>query len=415
MNKTYSCHSPTFFFYYLKEIVILNHFNANIDTSLDRYQKIMHVPGLVILLPIYIYSSNLWDRSIINMEKILIHLLLIVTTINAFLFDRESLLLVPSVAFRERGLVSHWKLYNQGWYYKENPAQAFLMEKFIESIIGQDLDLDRIKMITAEGKKRQNLCINGLNRSMCTMTDDDGRIKNTFTLTNDEMELFRQLDGNGGKVLYQVSPVHQSLHATGEIYLCDDHGLTFISDIDDTIKITGVTSQTETLINTFSGQFKAVPGMSDIYREWAERYNATFAYLTASPDQLYPFLRAFFDREGFPSGSAHMRHYTWFDRNFIEFFLSMNYIQSKTEILQMFLDNTRNRTFVLLGDIFQKDPDIYANIYAQYPNRIGKIFIRKHADDLPGEERLQILFRNIPRDKWATFENGTDLPRNLFP
>lgn len=348
------------------------------------------------------------------MENILVGILLISTTINAFLFDREGLLLVPSVAFREHGLLSHWKLSNQGWYYKENPLQALTMEKSLETILGQDLDRERIKMFTAEGKQQQNLCINGLNRSICTMTDDDGRIKNTFVLTNDEIELFRQPGGNGGKVFYQVSPMHSDLRSIGEVYLCDDNGVTFISDIDDTIKITGVTSRTETLINTFSGQFKPVPGMSEIYRYWAERYNATFAYLTASPDQLYPFLRAFFDREGFPSGSAHMRHFTWFDRNFIEFFLSTNYIQSKTEILQMFLDNTRNRTFILLGDIFQKDPDIYANIYAQYPSRIGKIFIRKHADDLAGDERLQTVFQNIPREKWMTFETGTDLPRNLF-
>jgi len=49
--------------------------------------------------------------------------------------------------------------------------------------------------------------------------------------------------------------------------------------------------------------------MAEIYRYWEKQYNATFAYLTASPDQLYPFLREFFDREKFPSGSAHMRHF----------------------------------------------------------------------------------------------------------
>jgi phosphatidate phosphatase APP1 len=337
----------------------------------------------------------------------------VLTAINAFLFDKEDLLLVPSVAFRDHSssLSSHWILYNQGWYYEENPVKALLMEKSLEIIVKKDLDKNRIKMFTAEGKEKKSLCINGFNRSMCTKTDDEGCIKNTFTITNQEIELFHQPNG---KIFYQVSVINKNLQKNGEIYLCDDNGITFISDIDDTIKITEVTSSKQTLINTFSGDFKAVSGMADIYRYWKKEYNATFAYLTASPDQLYPFLREFFDREQFPSGSAHMRHYTWFDTNFIEFFMSSNYIKKKIETLQMFLQNTHNRRFVLLGDIFQKDPDIYASIYAQYPNRIAQIFIRKYANDTNGQQRLETIFKDIPQQKWATFETGADLPRNIL-
>ena len=365
---------------------------------------------------------NQYSSIMHNIHLIFFHLI-ISTAINAFLFDKEGLFLVPSVAFRDHSSIrdvstssssTNWILYNQGWYYKENPAQALIMEKSLELIIRKDLDRGRIKMFTAEGKKKKELCIDGLNRPMCTKTDEEGRIKNIFTMTNQEIKSLRQPNDNSGKILYQTSVVKKGLQAIGEIYLCDDNGLTFISDIDDTIKITDVTSSIETLINTFSGNFKAIEGMSDIYQYWRKQYNATFAYLTASPDQLYPFLREFLDREQFPSGSAHMRHFTWFDINFIQFFMSSNYIKKKTEILEMFLQNTRNRTFVLLGDIFQKDPDIYANIYAQYSDRIVKIFIRKYADDTDGQQRLETTFKDIPRHKWATFETGADLPQNIF-
>ena len=58
--------------------------------------------------------------------------------------------------------------------------------------------------------------------------------------------------------------------------------------------------------------------------------------LTASPDQLYPFLKEFFLREGFPSGSAHMRHFTWLDKNFISTFSCQQIIyRKKTETLEM--------------------------------------------------------------------------------
>ncbi|CAF1109201.1 unnamed protein product, partial [Didymodactylos carnosus] len=180
-----------------------------------------------------------------------------------------------------------------------------------------------------------------------------------------------------------------------------------------TIKITEVTSPTAVLINTFGGEYKAVSNMAKRYKQWEETYNATFHYVSASPDQLYPFLREFFDREQFPSGSAHLRHFTWFDTNFIKFFMSQSYIRQKTEVLKMFMDQTRSRYFVLLGDIFQKDPEIYAQTYQQYPERIVKIFIRKYSNDDKGQKRLEQVFAQIPREKWQTFENGNDLPERF--
>ncbi|CAF2046924.1 unnamed protein product [Rotaria magnacalcarata] len=352
-----------------------------------------------------------------QMYCIFAFVLFVSTAINAFLTDKEGLILVPSVAFRDRSSTkspADWNLYNQGWYYEENPIQSFLMEKSLELVVRQDLDSNRVKMFTAEGKDKKDLCIAGLSRPMCAKTDKDGRLKNAFTMTDQEVQAFRRSDDTHGKLLFETSVANKNIKGTGEIFLCDDDGVTFISDIDDTIKVTGVTSTTQTLINTFSGNFKAVDGMAEIYQYWQDQYNATFAYLTASPDQLYPFLREFFDRTGFPSGSAHMRHFTWLDVNFITFFMSSSYMAKKTETLEMFLQNTRNRRFVLLGDIFQKDPEIYANIYSQYPDRIAKIFIRKYVDDNEGQQRLEDLFKDIPSEKWATFEKGADLPRNVL-
>ena len=152
--------------------------------------------------------------------------------------------------------------------------------------------------------------------------------------------------------------------------------------------------------------------MAERYRHYESMYNATFHYLTASPDQLYPFLREFFDRERFPLGSYHMRHFTWFDSNFFQFFASKSFIRQKTNILSMFFQQTRGREFILFGDIFQKDPEIYANIYQQYLERIRKIFIRVSKKNNPN--RLNQVFQNIPQDKWATFVNGFDLPETLF-
>jgi phosphatidate phosphatase APP1 len=155
-----------------------------------------------------------------------------------------------------------------------------------------------------------------------------------------------------------------------------------------------------------------VPGMSERYRHYESIYNATFHYLTASPDQLYPFLREFFDREHFPLGSYHMRHFTWFDTNFFQFFASKSFIKEKTKVLEMFFQQTRSRQFILFGDIFQKDPEIYANIYQKYSQRIIKIFIR--VQKLNVTNRLNRVFQHIPQNKWNIFVNGYDLPETIF-
>ncbi|CAF1632905.1 unnamed protein product, partial [Adineta ricciae] len=230
-----------------------------------------------------------------------------------------------------------------------------------------------------------------------------------FRLSNDDVQHLRI---PGGKVEYFVSTNDGNLRSKGEIFLCDDNGISIISDIDDTIKVTGVTSVRSVLRHTFSGEYEAILGMSERYRLYEESYNATFHYLTASPDQLYPFLRDFLDYEQFPSGSYHMRHFTWFDTNFFGFFSSKSFIKQKTTILHMFFQETHSRKFVLLGDIFQKDPEIYANIYRHYANRILKIFIR--VANLTASNRLSHVFQQIPKSKWDTFVNGYDLPEKIF-
>lgn len=322
-----------------------------------------------------------------------------------FLRDRESLILVPTVAFHNQ-TSNIWNAKNQGWYYEEDYLQAKIVEKAFEEILNRDLDFDRINLFAADGQEKKNVCIDGFNQTICSKTDDNGRMENYFQFNNIPL--------NQAKLSYQVSVPNKKLSLQNEIYLCGNQGYTFISDIDDTIKVTGVTSTFDTLMNTFSGNFKAVQGMANIYRYWQDKYQATFAYLTASPDQLYPFLREFLERENFPLGSFHMRHFTWFDKNFLSFFFSTNYIASKTDTIEMFLKNTMNRKFILLGDSFQKDPNIYANITAKNLDRIEKVFIRKYANDTSTQLKLEQIFQNIPRNKWATFETGDDLPKDIL-
>jgi len=59
-------------------------------------------------------------------------------------------------------------------------------------------------------------------------------------MANSEIDRFRRTNE---KIIYETSVLNKNLEANGEIYLCDNSGVTFTSDIDDTIKVTSVYSR----------------------------------------------------------------------------------------------------------------------------------------------------------------------------
>jgi hypothetical protein len=73
---------------------------------------------------------------------------------------------------------------------------------------------------------------------------------------------------------------------TCTVYVLARHGISVISDIDDTIKISNVLSKRLLLKHTFYTYFKPVEGMSDLYQKWNEQ-KCQFHYVSASPWQLY--------------------------------------------------------------------------------------------------------------------------------
>ncbi len=72
------------------------------------------------------------------------------------------------------------------------------------------------------------------------------------------------------------------------IYVLASYGVSIISDIDDTIKISQVLSKRSLLKNTFYSYFKPVDGMNELYQKWSEQ-KCQFHYVSSSPWQLYVF------------------------------------------------------------------------------------------------------------------------------
>ncbi len=113
-----------------------------------------------------------------------------------------------------------------------------------------------------------------------------------------------------------VSSTHTvHLPVIGEVHLVQPRGLSIVSDIDDTIKMTEATSRSEMLANTFLRPFEVVDGMVDLYQKWHAQ-GADFHYVSSSPWQLYQPLADLCKASNFPGGSMHLRYFRIRDEMF---------------------------------------------------------------------------------------------------
>src|SRR5690606_3062614 len=193
--------------------------------------------------------------------------------------------------------------------------------------------------------------------------------------------------------------------------LLPDEGVSVISDIDDTIKITGVHDEKELLANTFLRPWKAVPGMAAAYRRWADQ-GVAFHYVSASPLPLLQALGELATREGFPRGSLALRPFRWIDGTALELLDPSE--AYKRSVIATLLGSFERRAFVLVGDTGERDPEIYADVAREHPGRVRAIYLR---DPLPGgtpglSARLDAVFEGLPRSLWHVITDGEGLPKS---
>ncbi|CAJ0752334.1 257_t:CDS:2 [Entrophospora sp. SA101] len=140
--------------------------------------------------------------------------------------------------------------------------------------------------------------------------------------------------------------------------LIDKEGISVISDIDDTIKCTGITSGPRTVLsNTFLNELKEVDGMADVYKEWYDK-GAAIHYVSNSPWQLFPMLRKFFHNKKFPPGSAHLKFYD----DLMKTLLLEGRGESKRNYIEEILNDFPKRKFILVGDSEISTPRSFGDV-----------------------------------------------------
>ncbi len=324
----------------------------------------------------------------------------------------EELLLFPTAAAYDR-TAGGWRVPVHAWVFEREKDSLWRRAVVHELLELLDLPADSVRdelfrarawmfLVDNEGGKRFTLQTGGID-SRLGPTGDNGHLRTEILVPAPPP----QGGGEGRLVLTVRAPDGRVF--SGEVALLPPTGVSVVSDIDDTIKISGVGNKEELLANTFLRPFAAVPGMAAAYRCWAAR-GAVFCYLSASPWQLFPALRDFLHCADFPTGSLELRTFRLKDRSFFNLFTSPR--AYKLPRLQRLLARFPERRFVLVGDSGEQDPEIYAELARTHPGQVAAIYIRDLTGSPATAARCAAVFRPLSGVRWQLFRDGADLPAN---
>ncbi|CAR24954.1 Actin patch protein 1 [Lachancea thermotolerans] len=164
------------------------------------------------------------------------------------------------------------------------------------------------------------------------------------------------------------------------INIVKDQGFALISDVDDTIKHTGVTGDKRSMFsNVFVHEFKtwAIPGMSLWYNTLKDSEGVDFFYVSNSPFQIYPVLEDYVSKH-FPMGPLFLKQYSG---NLVSSLMSSSAKRKLGTILGILADFPHKR-FILVGDSGEGDLEAYTEAVKLFPNQILGVYIRCCKDSM---------------------------------
>jgi phosphatidate phosphatase APP1 len=142
--------------------------------------------------------------------------------------------------------------------------------------------------------------------------------------------------------------------------------ITWVSDIDDTIKITHVRSATGRLLRT-TFKVRSFTGMRELYQHLVQPDKGDqIVYLTGAPQILSPLVKDFLEDHHFPEGKVILRPNR--DSRTLEDY--------KFESIVKLMNQTES-DFILIGDDTQSDPQAYQRAFEFDPGRVLGVYIHR--------------------------------------
>ncbi|KAK7208099.1 hypothetical protein BZA70DRAFT_34673 [Myxozyma melibiosi] len=158
-----------------------------------------------------------------------------------------------------------------------------------------------------------------------------------------------------------------------EVKVIEPFGVSVISDVDDTIKHTGITGAKKGIFrNVFVKDYSEleIKGVASWYQRLSDM-GCPIHYVSNSPWQLFPSISKFLRRAGLPGGSMHLKHYNGFLYGLLE-----PAVERKRFNLESILADFPHRKFILVGDSGEMDLEAYVNLACNFPDQVLAIYIR---------------------------------------
>jgi len=192
-------------------------------------------------------------------------------------FNKEEMLLFPDVGFQSLNNNNNntWEIMVHGWKYQNNKRKDWFgfsaslwLERLAHNIINQNdilylngsINHDRLRPFFVTDETNADITIHIGDKKQLLLTDQYGEFYEQIQVTNDDIQQQRK----GNIMMYNATGDDEE-ESTGIIHLIEPRqGISVISDIDDTIKISEVLDKVRLLANTFIFPFKAVPGKHKI-------------------------------------------------------------------------------------------------------------------------------------------------------
>jgi hypothetical protein len=318
-----------------------------------------------------------------------------------------------------------WEVPIHGWIYE--PEESSLRRRAFIKLLRKVLDLEkgeeaslilarrvRLFMRDNEGGKALTVELVGdgndatlaLARKRLPRSSSDGHFGGMLRISNEQVEsLVGTGTGTSKNAVLTVRLVQPNNDRvfTGRTHLLQPTGLSVVSDIDDTIKLSNVSDKKTLMKNTFLKEFAPVKGMPELYQRWSAEHDAAFHFVSSSPWQLYQELSDFMQRENFPSGTFHLKRIRVSSASTLLKLLKDPFL-TKVRTIENIMLAYPKRTFVLVGDTGERDPEVYGEISRRFPGQVWRVYLRDVGD---GSEltRFADAFAGVPNDVWTVFSD----------
>lgn len=293
-----------------------------------------------------------------------------------------------------------WEIPIHGWIF-EPEGDDFLRKRMLKRVttdLGLVVDSKslvhfdrRIRYFLVDNERRKRVRIRICGRRF-TMPEssEDGHFQRTIRIGR---RLVAQHAKGGWLTVDVPLPSDGRRSMKGRVQLRSASGVTVISDIDDTVKISDVRDKKRLIANTFLKEFQTAGGMPDLYQSWKES-GADFTFVSASPWQLYPALSSWAVAAKFPPAAFNLRQIRFRDSSLIKLFDDP--FESKVLRISTILRRFPGRRFILVGDSGEKDPEVYGELARRFPNQIAACLIRNVTAEAGSTLRMKKAFSKVP-------------------